>query len=160
MGSIRGTTVIERESVVDAPADEVWRRVVTPEGINDELHPVMTMSIPRGAAGMTIDEVPLGAPIGRAWMRLFGVLPFDYDHLTIVDVKPGRSFHEESTMLSMRLWRHERSVIPDGERAIVRDRLTFQLRAGLRLATPVIAAGIGALFSHRHRRLQRHFASS
>jgi ligand-binding SRPBCC domain-containing protein len=143
---------------VDAPAGDVWRRVVTPEGINDELHPVMTMSIPRGAAGMTIDEVPVGTPIGRAWMRLFGVLPFDYDRLTIVEVQPGRSFHEESTMLSMRRWGHERSVTPDGGKAIVRDRLTFQLRAGLRLATPVVAAGIGALFNHRHRRLQRHFA--
>lgn len=158
MAPTTGTTVIERESVVAASADEVWRRVVTPEGINDELRPIMTMSIPRGAAGMTIDEIPLGAPIGRAWMRLFGVLPFDYDHLTIVEVQPGHSFREESTMLSMRLWRHERSVTPDGEAALVRDRLTFQLRAGLRLLTPLVAAGIGALFSHRHRRLQRHFA--
>jgi len=159
MAPTRGTTVIERESVVDAPADEVWQRVVTPEGINDELHPVMTMSIPRGAAGMTIDEIPIGTPIGRAWMRLFGVLPFDYDYLTIVEIQPGRAFHEESTMLSMRRWCHERSVTPAGETAIVHDRLTFQLRAGLRPATPVVAAGIGALFRHRHRRLQRHFAA-
>ena len=159
MAPTTGTTVIERESVVAASADEVWRRVVTPEGINDELRPIMTMSIPRVAAGMTIDEIPLGAPIGRAWMRLFGVLPFDYDHLTIVEVQPGHSFREESTMLSMRLWRHERSVTPDGEAALVRDRLTFQLRAGLRLLTPLVAAGIGALFSHRHRRLQRHFVA-
>jgi ligand-binding SRPBCC domain-containing protein len=152
------STVIERQSVVDAPTDEVWRRVVTPEGINDEVRPIMTMSIPRGAQEMTIDEVPLGTPIGRAWLRLFGVLPFDYDYLTIVEVQPGRAFREESTMLSMRLWRHERSVTPDGATAIVHDRITFQLRAGLRPLTPVLAAGIGALFSHRHRRLQRHFA--
>jgi len=159
MRSSKRVTVIERETVVGAPADDVWRRVVTPEGINDELRPVMTMSIPRSAAGMTIDEVPIGTPIGRAWMRLFGVLPFDYVYLTIVEVQPGHAFHEESTMLSMRRWCHERSVTPDGATAIVRDRLTFQLRAGLRLATPVVAAGIGALFSHRHRRLQRHFAA-
>jgi hypothetical protein len=61
-------------------------------------------------------------------------------------------------MLSMRLWRHERTIDPDGDaKAIVRDRLTFQLRGPLRLLTPIVAAGIGALFSHRHRRLQRHF---
>jgi ligand-binding SRPBCC domain-containing protein len=159
MGSTRGTTVIERQSVVDAPAEDVWRRVVTPEGINDELRPVMTMSIPRGVESMTIDDVPVGTPIGRSWLRLFGVLPFDYDHLTIVAVQPGQGFQEESTMLSMRRWRHERSVTPDDEgTTIVHDRVTFQLRAGLRFATPVVAAGIGALFSHRHRRLQRHFA--
>jgi ligand-binding SRPBCC domain-containing protein len=159
MASTWGTTVIERRSVVAAPAGDVWRRVVTPEGINDELRPVMTMSIPRGVESMTIDDVPVGTPIGRSWLRLFGVLPFDYDHLTIVELEPGRRFHEESTMLSMRVWRHERTVTPDGgAAAMVHDRLTFQPRLPLRLAAPLLAVGIGALFSHRHRRLQRHFA--
>ena len=61
-------------------------------------------------------------------------------------------------MLSMRRWRHERTLEPDGEaKTVVRDRLTFELRGSLRLLTPLVAAGIGALFSHRHRRLQRHF---
>jgi ligand-binding SRPBCC domain-containing protein len=152
--------IIERECVVDAPAEEVWQRIITPEGINDELRPVMTMSVPRGAESFTVDNVPVGTPIGRAWLRLFGVLPFDYDHLMLAEVQPGQSFREESTMLSMRQWRHERSLTPDGATTtVVRDRLTFTLRAGLRPVTPVVAAGIGALFSHRHRRLQRHFAA-
>jgi ligand-binding SRPBCC domain-containing protein len=159
MGSSRTPIVVERESVVDASADAVWQRIVTPEGINDELRPIMTMSMPRGAESFTVDDVPVGTPIGRSWLRLFGVLPFDYDYLTIAELQPGRSFREESTMLSMRQWRHERTVTPDdAATAIVHDRLTFQLRAGLRFATPIVAAGIGALFSHRHRRLRRHFA--
>ena len=153
--------MIERQSVIDAPAEQVWARVVTPEGINDEVRPWMTMSMPRGAESLTVDNVPLRTPIGRAWMRLFGVLPFDYDRLTIAELQPGRSFREESTMLSTRQWRHERSVTPDDEaKAVVRDRITFQLRAALRPLTPVIAAGLRALFGHRHRRLQRHFAES
>jgi hypothetical protein len=87
------------------------------------------------------------------------VLPFDYDYLTIAELQPGRSFREESTMLSMSRWQHERSVTPDGDtKAVVHDRITFQPRVWLRFATPVLAAGIGALFGHRHRRLQRHFA--
>lgn len=151
--------IVERQSVIDAPAKQVWSRVVTPEGINDELRPWMTMSMPRSAAGLTVDTVPVGTPVGRCWMRLFGVLPFDYDHLMIAQLWPGRGFHEESTMLSMRLWRHERTVDPDGDtNAVVRDRLTFEPRGPLRLLTPILAAGIGALFSHRHRRLQRYFA--
>ncbi|HEX9831972.1 MAG TPA: hypothetical protein VGA66_02595 [Mycobacterium sp.] len=154
-------TIVERRSVVDAPADEVWARVVTPEGINDELRPWMTMSMPRDAKDLTVDTVLVGIPVGRCWMRLFGVLPFDYDHLTIAELWPGRGFDEQSTMLSMRSWRHERTLDPDGEaETIVRDRLTFELRAPLRALTPVIAVGIRALFGHRHRRLQRHFAQS
>jgi ligand-binding SRPBCC domain-containing protein len=160
MGSKGEPTVIERQSVVDAAADQVWQRVVTPEGINDELRPWMTMSMPRGAESMTVDNVPIGIPIGRSWLRLFGVLPFDYDRLTIAELQPGRAFREESTMLSMRRWQHERSVTPhDSTKAIVHDRITFQLRVGVRFARPVVAAGIGALFGHRHRRLQRHFAA-
>jgi hypothetical protein len=150
-------TVIEQRSVVDAAAGRVWQRVVTPEGINDELGPWMTMSMPRGAESFTVDTVPVGTPIGRSWLRLFGVVPFDYDYLTIAELQPGRSFREESTMLSMSRWQHERSVTPDGDtKAVVHDRITFLPRFWLRFATPVLAAGIGALFGHRHRRLQRH----
>jgi ligand-binding SRPBCC domain-containing protein len=151
--------IIERQSMVDAPAEQVWARVVTPAGINDELRPWMTMSMPRGAESLTVDNVPIGTPIGRCWMRLFGVVPFDYDLLKIAELQPGRAFREESTMLSMRRWRHERSVTPDDDgKAVVRDRITFQLRAPMRLLTPIVAAGLRALFGHRHRRLQRHFA--
>jgi ligand-binding SRPBCC domain-containing protein len=153
--------IVERQSIVDAPAERVWARVVTPEGINDELRPWMTMSMPRGAKDLTVDTVPVGKPVGRCWLRLFGVLPFDYDDLMIAELWPGRGFHEESTMLSMRLWRHERTIEPDGEvKAVVQDRLTFELRGPLRLLTPIVAAAIGALFGHRHRRLQRCFAAA
>ena len=90
MSSNSGLTVVERRSVVDASAAQVWQRVVTPEGINDELRPWLTMSLPRGAGALTVDTVPVGTPVGRAWLRLFGVLPFDYDHLTIAELEPGR----------------------------------------------------------------------
>ena len=89
--------IVERQSIVDAPSGRVWERIVTPQGINDELRPWMTMSMPRGAESLTVDNVPVGTPAGRCWMRLFGVLPFDYDHLIIAELWPGRGFHEEST---------------------------------------------------------------
>ena len=125
------------------------------------------MSMPRGAKDLTVDTLPVGEPIGRCWMRLFGILPFDYDHLTIAELWPGpahatsggiRGFDEQSTMLSMRSWRHQRTLEPDGEtKTVVRDRLTFELRTPLRWLTPVVAAGISALFTHRQRRLRRYF---
>jgi hypothetical protein len=40
--------IVERQIVIHAPAENVWARVVTPEGINDEPRPWMTMSMPRG----------------------------------------------------------------------------------------------------------------
>jgi ligand-binding SRPBCC domain-containing protein len=126
--------IIERQSVVEAPAGQVWARVVTPEGINDEVRPSMTMSMLRGAESLTVDKRELDR---------------------------GRGFDERSTMMSMRRWRHQCTVTPDGDsKAIVRDRITFQLRAPLRPVTPIVAAGLRVLFGPRHRRLQRHFAGS
>jgi ligand-binding SRPBCC domain-containing protein len=148
---------VERRAVVHAPVERVWERIVTPDGINHELRPWLTMSLPRNARHLTVDSIPVGMPVGRCWLRLFGVLPFDYDHLTITELRPGRGFDEQSTMLSMRSWRHERSLEPDGENTVVHDRLTFELRAPLRFLRPVIGAGVGALFGHRQRRLQRYF---
>jgi ligand-binding SRPBCC domain-containing protein len=156
----REPVIVERESIVEAPAERVWARVVTPEGINDELRPWMSMSTPRGAETMTVDTVPIGAPIGRAWLRLFRVLPFDYDRLSIAELEPGRRFLEQSTMLSMRRWQHERTLTPQGAgQTILRDRITFEPRVPLMFAAPVIARGLHALFGHRHRRLRRHFSS-
>ena len=150
--------IVERHSTIGAPAERVWERIVTPEGINDELRPWLSMSMPRSAKDLTVETIPVGRPVGRCWMRLFGVVPFDYDYLTIAELWSGRGFHEESTMLSMRLWRHERTLEPAGDaRTVVRDRLTCELRAPLRVLTPVIAAGIRALFGHRQRRLARYF---
>ncbi len=148
----------EQSSEVRAPADAVWARVVTPEGINDEMRPWMTMSVPRGADGITIDSLEVGRPIGRAWLRLFGVLPYDFDHLSIAELDPGRSFREESTMLSMRRWTHERTVEPiDDGRTRVTDVVTFGPRLGMILAGPVLCRVLAAFFRHRHRRLAAHF---
>jgi hypothetical protein len=150
--------VVEQSSDVAAPIDVVWARVISPDGINDEMLPWLTMSMPRGAGDLSIDTVELGVPLGRAWLRLFGILPFDYDHLSIVALEPGRSFHEKSTMLSMRSWQHERSMTPVGDDLTrVHDRVTFVPRILLRPLAGVLQRGITAFFAHRHRRLSRHF---
>jgi ligand-binding SRPBCC domain-containing protein len=155
-----GAVIIERESVVDAPADRVWARVVTPAGINDEMRPWMTMSMPRGREDLTVETVPVGTPVGRCWLRLFGVIPFDYDDLTIAELWPGRGFDEQSTMLSMRSWRHVRTLEADGDtKTLVRDRITFELKAPLRPLTPLLTIVLRSFFGHRQRRLQRFFVT-
>lgn len=150
----------ERQTVLPVPAESVWDRIVTPEGINDEMRPWMTMSVPRGVEGVTIETVPVGTPIGRACLRLFGVLPFDYDRLTVTELEPGRRFREESTMLSMRRWVHDRTVEPESEHtARIVDRVTLGPRLGLLMAGPVLRSVLAGFFAHRHRRLSRHFTA-
>ncbi len=140
-------------SELGADAGTVWARATDPAGINDELGPIMRMTVPRGAEDFGLaDEAP--GRIGRSWVLLFGFLPFDYDDLNIVRLDPGRSFLERSKMLSMRLWEHERTLEPLGEdRCQITDRLAWEPR--LPLPGPLFRPLILAIFRHRHRRLQR-----
>ena len=151
------TASFEREVEVSATIDRVWARVVSPEGINDEMRPWMTMSVPRGADDLSIDTVEVGVPLGRAWLRLFGVVPFDYDALTIVELVPGRRFHERSTMLSMRRWEHERTLTAVGANTRVHDRITLEPRLPVPGLAGLLRTVLRAFFGHRHRRLRRHF---
>jgi ligand-binding SRPBCC domain-containing protein len=101
-------------------------------------------------------EVVLGERIFRSWVLLFGVIPIDYDDITLIALEPGRGFHERSRMLSMRVWEHERTLEPDGESATrVRDRLSFEPR--LPGSGPLLERIVRATFRHRHRRLRRRF---
>jgi ligand-binding SRPBCC domain-containing protein len=153
---------VEQHSRLAASAEDVWRRAVTPEGINDELRPWLRMTMPPALRGRTIDDVPLGRRLGRSWLLLFGLIPVDYDDLTLAERGPGMRFLERSTLFSMRAWQHERDVVSDGQGCQVTDRLTFELRRplerlpGLRRLSGAIVAW---LFRHRHRRLAKRFGA-
>ncbi|MCA9557580.1 MAG: hypothetical protein H6704_07195 [Myxococcales bacterium] len=137
-----------------APADIVWWRVTTPAGINDELAPWLRMTVPAPMVGRTLADVPVGSPLGRSWLLLFGVLPVEYDAITLARVEP-LGFVEASSMLSMRAWGHARSVTPTPTGCTVTDRLTWTPRLpGLGALSSMIVA---ALFRHRHARLRRAF---
>ena len=79
----------EQQVIVNAPAADVWARVVTPEGINHEMRPVMTMTLPRKARGITIDSIRVGQPVGRALLRLGGLIPFDTTTSSWSSSSPG-----------------------------------------------------------------------
>lgn len=156
-----GSATFEHRSVVPAPQAEVWHRVVTPEGINDEMRPWMTMAVPRGADTTTIENIELGVPAGRAWLRLFGVVPFDYDYLTLAELDEGHRFLERSTMLSIRRWQHDRTVTALSETTTeVHDRVTFEPRLPVPGLARLLTSVLSAFFRHRHRRLRAHFAGN
>jgi hypothetical protein len=145
-------------SQLEASAEAVWARAIDPAGINDELRPLMRMTVPKGAEDFGLDDLEPGL-IGRSWIFFLGFLPLDYDDLNIVRVEPGRSFLERSSMLSMRLWEHERTLEPLGEnRCRVTDRLAWEPR--LPMPGALLRPLIRFVFNHRHKRLRRvHYAS-
>ncbi len=143
-----------------APAAEVWAHATTAAGINEELMPIVRMTVPRGLGGdFGIADVDAPQHVGRSWLLLGGVLPFDYDDIGIEAIGPGFAFRERSTMLSQRRWDHDRSVEPLGEHAcVVTDRVRFVPR--LPVLAPLLRPIFRFTFRHRHRRLQRRFGAA
>jgi hypothetical protein len=149
---------VEQTSALAVAADELWAAATTIEGISYELAPILRMTVPRGAGDMNIASIPLNEPVGRSWILLGGVVPVDYDLITVTERGPGLRFQERSTMASLKRWNHERTVEPDGEgRCRVTDRLEFEPR--MRGTGRLAAAIVRFLFRHRHTRLARRYGT-
>jgi ligand-binding SRPBCC domain-containing protein len=145
---------ITLSSRLEATAEEVWARIVTADGVNDELRPWMRMTVP-GEGEFDLDSVEVGTPIGRSWVLLFGLIPVDYDEINLVEIDRGRGFVEQSRMLSQRFWKHVRTLRPDGGGVVLTDTVSWEPR--LPLPGALMRPMFRAIFGHRHRRLRRRF---
>ena len=104
------------------------------------------------------ETVPTGERLFRSWILLFGVLPIDYDDITLVRVEPGRGFLERSPLASQRLWEHERAIRPADDGCLVVDHVRHEPR--LRVGGRAQSAVLRQVFLHRHRRLRRRFGGT
>lgn len=146
----------EVSSIVGAPAARVWERISTMAGVNDELRPIARMTHPPHVDALRPEDVVPGERLFRSWILLFGVLPIDYDDLTLLRITPGAGFHESSTMLTQRQWVHERLLEDVDGGCRVTDRVAFAPR--VRMLGPLYRAIFRRVFEHRHRRLRAAFA--
>lgn len=148
--------VVRRSSILAAPAKRVWEFAITEAGLEHEFGPWMRMRMPLHLRGKSLAEVPLGEPLGRAWLLFGRVIPFDYDEITLAERGPGMRFLERSRLGSVRSWQHERTVreAEDGACELI-DLLTAVPRAPVSALglDPLVARVISAVFDHRHRRL-------
>ena len=80
--------------------------------------PIARMTVPRGLGGdFGLADVVAPRRLGRSWLLLGGLIPFDWDDIGIERIGPGFAFSERSTMLSQRAWHYDRRVEPLGEDA-------------------------------------------
>jgi hypothetical protein len=163
------TPAVERISELpNTSPEEAWAHATDPDGINYEMRPLARMTIPSRVRGRDLHEMPIGTPIGRCWVLLFGFIPVDYDDLCLVELEaegPRRRFQEDSKLATLHPWQHERVVEPleGAEGARVIDRLGFEVRPALRWIPGVerlARAIIGAFFTHRHRRMRERDAEA
>lgn len=146
-------------SHLDAGVDAVWARVCTFEGVNDEFGGLLRMTAPRRVREAGLGAVQVGERVCRSWLLLLGVIPIDYDDITLVELDPPRGFLERSSMLSNRVWEHRRTLEPaPGGGTTITDTIRYEPRLPIphALLRPVYAT----VFGLRHRRLRRRFGGS
>jgi ligand-binding SRPBCC domain-containing protein len=147
---------ITTRSALDAPQDEVWAHVTTVRGVNDELRPWLRMTATPSLRANGLAEVRVGERVCRSWVMLLGVLPVDYDDITLERLDPPNGFLERSTMLSQKAWQHERTIeAAHGGGCILTDRIGYEPRVAVPDA--ILRGLYGAIFAHRHRRLRKRF---
>lgn len=147
------TVRITFESSIPRSPAELWRWSTSARGVQAEMAPILKMHFPDGMQRIPQDQDSLGKPLGDCRFLLFGLVPVDLSRLTFVEMEPGRRFVEQSPLLSMKLWRHERVIEPNADGARVIDTLEFTPR----MASGIVAWFVGHFFAHRHARLRRQF---
>jgi ligand-binding SRPBCC domain-containing protein len=153
LSELRGPIVTS--SLLLAPRDAVWDRVSTAAGVNDELWPLFRMTAPANVRRDGLVAVAVGQRICRSFVLLAGVLPVDWDDITLVALDPPAGFRERSSMLSQRVWEHTRTLAQTPEGCVLTDRVSYLPRFALPDA--VLRRLFTRVFRHRHRRLQRRF---
>lgn len=115
------------------------------------------MTFPSGISDLTAAWQP-GERQFRSWLLLLGVVPIDYDDVVFEEIELDRRFLERSTLLSQRVWEHERLIEPALGGSHITDRVRFVPRlpwlAGIYL--PVFKA----IFRWRHRNLRQLFGET
>lgn len=132
--------------------DAAWRLATRLGGINHELPRFLRLHCPADCRDIegVLRRIEQGSPVFTATLLLFGVLPITWWKPEFVEYEVGR-FVERSSMPLIAEWRHERQILDTPEGCAVSDRVGFTPRIpGTERA---IAAFIGFIFRHRHRRL-------
>ena len=129
----------------------LWKHASSMAGVNAELAPIH-MSHPDGAAIGA--DVPLGTPLFRSLVTLWGLVPLDLHEFALVAIQPGEGFHESSRSVLERRWVHRRTLVEAPGGVELTDELEFEPRIGGFLVARVVAM----TFTRRHARLRRLFA--
>lgn len=143
------------ESEIRAPPARIWQWITSVEGISTEIWPYFRMTAPAHIRSLADVEFQPGQRMFRSHVFLGGILPIDYSDMTLLELQPQQGFVEQSPMGSMKLWRHERRILPSPSHpgaSLLVDQLSFEPR----MARSLVGWFIRRVFTHRHAVLRKH----
>lgn len=103
--------------------------------------------------------IPKGETLFVSTLLLFGFIPIDLHWLRLDRIVDGKAFHENSTTLLNKFWRHNR-ILTDKSDGLVEltDELEFQPRVPF--VGFIVLYIVKIIFRHRHKILRRTFKST
>ncbi len=151
-----------RETVIDAPLEDVWAFHSTIDGLKALTPSFMHLEVHRitGPNGETTpDELDVGSRIEMS-VRPLGIAPTQ----EIVSVITERQFDgSEGSFCDIMetgpfpTWKHTHRFIAEGDRTRLIDRIEYELPGGAlgRMVSPLGRIGFAPMFRNRHRTTKR-----
>ena len=132
--------------------------LLTMDGVNRELSPLLRMTVPPEWSNIAIFEWPTERVLFSSWILLFGIFPIDRHKFFFQSTDRHRGFAEESKSLTNKRWHHRRDIDRNGASCRVTDTVEFQCR--LPLLAYFLAPCYRFVFKHRHKVLRSCYGGS
>lgn len=142
-------------SIVKVETTQLWQAITNMQGINYELVPLVSMTVPKEYRELTIEDAPIGEKLFRSVILLFQFIPVDLHHFKLEKVVPNERFEENSTSLMHYFWKHTRILRTVDNGTSVTDTIQFYPRLPLIgfLLKPIYQF----IFKRRHQRLSKKY---
>lgn len=147
-------TTLTRTTILDAPAEAIWRAVLRPRSFTTVTRGMLRMPVLKGR---TRDWQPGERIVGRIW--LFGFVPLHCHHLEVAQIDhDARLLRSDEHGGLIRVWRHDIVVEPlDDRRCRYTDRLDIEAGWATR-PVALFAAVFYRIRQRRWRQLAQEFA--
>jgi hypothetical protein len=145
-------------SLIVKNQQSVWNHIVKMTSVNNELFPFIRMTYPKNMSEiLENDKVPYGETLFVSVLLLFNLFPIDLHWLRFDSIINGVSFHENSTTLLHKYWKHTRVLTTDNATGCVQvtDKLEFLPR--IRILGYLLLPIIKFVFKNRHKKLRSVF---
>jgi ligand-binding SRPBCC domain-containing protein len=144
------------ETELNAKPEDAWQWITSFDCITKEMMPYMKMTTPKDFRLIESSRIVPGRRLFRSWIKAFGIIPIDYSDLSFDKIIDGKGFLENSTMGTMKYWKHERIIVPTINGCKVIDEVTFEPK----LASSLVGFLVDKFFKHRHKRLSYYLSTS